>query len=251
MKVACLYYGQPRFTENPYCYESHKKYIFDRYETDIYAHFWWDNEDVNQWDKSHVSSDWEYSTWLQMERCPKDKEDLNRFIQKWKPTVIETETPKEFSNDLMFNKIEKLFNTERFHIKNFHNQLSQLYSIEKAGKLLKNSKKSYDFIITIRSDLNIWDYPDLDKLSSSKFYLSSHSQHFPDLGFIFGQRYTKILNAYTHTMNGFVNLDECWAPVAEAFKFSCYNRYYNQNDLMRIPLPLRLVRGVNCNGPSW
>ena len=30
MKVACLYYGQPRFTENSYCYESHKKYIFDR-----------------------------------------------------------------------------------------------------------------------------------------------------------------------------------------------------------------------------
>jgi hypothetical protein len=251
MKIACLYYGQPRFTANPYCYESHKKFIFDRYDTDIYAHLWWDDENQNQWDRSHVSSDWEYSTWLQMENCPKDRDDLIRFVEKWKPSSLKTENPKEFSNEKLFSEIKNKFDSERFHRKNFHNQLSQLYSIEQVGKLLGDHKSKYDFIITIRTDLNIWDYPNLEDLNPDKFYLSSHSAHFPDLGFIFGQRFTKILNAYTHTMNGLVNLNECWAPVAEAFKFSCYNRYYSQNDLMRIPLPLRLVRGVDCKGPTW
>lgn len=251
MRVACLYYGQPRFTENPYCYESHKKFIFDRYETDIYAHLWWDEDDEKQWDRSHVSSDWEFSTWLQMENCPKDRYDLNRFIEKWKPHHLITEKPKEFSNDEMYSLVAQKFDGERFHKKNFHNQLSQLYSIEQVGKLLEKVGYTYDFIITIRTDINIWDYPDLHELHSNKFYLSSHSPHFPDLGFIFGRRYKKFLNAYTHTMNGLVNLDECWAPVAEAFKYSCYNRYYSQNDLVRIPLPLRLVRGVDCKGPTW
>jgi hypothetical protein len=137
MKVACLYYGQPRFTENLYCYESHKKFIFDRYDTDIYAHLWWDDDDANQWDRSHVSSDWEFSTWLQMEQCPKDRYDLNRFIEKWKPHHLITEKPKEFSNDEMYSLVEKKFDGERFHKKNFHNQLSQLYSIEQVGKLLE------------------------------------------------------------------------------------------------------------------
>ena len=70
----CLYYGQPRFTNNPYCYESHKKFIFDRYDTDVYAHLWWDEDE--DYDRSHVT-DWEFSTWLQMEKCPKDREDLD------------------------------------------------------------------------------------------------------------------------------------------------------------------------------
>ena len=104
MKVACLYYGQPRFTNNPYCHESHKKFIFDRYDTDVYAHLWWDEDE--DYDRSHVT-DWEFSTWLQMEKCPKDREDLARFVDKWNPLKLKTSKPKEFWNESMWSEIEK------------------------------------------------------------------------------------------------------------------------------------------------
>ena len=247
MKVACLYYGQPRFTNNPYCFESHKKFIFDRYDTDVYAHLWWDEDE--DYDRSHVT-DWEFSTWLQMEKCPKDREDLARFVDKWKPLKMKTSKPKEFWNEKMWSELEKRFDTERFHKKNFHNQLSQLYSIQQVSELVEDYNQ-YDFIITIRSDINIWDYPDLNQIPKNKFYLSSHAMPFPDLGFIFAPRFKKVLRTYEHCEKNLVNWDACWAPVAEAFKYSCFKRSYSESDLLRGPLPLRLVRAVDCQGPSW
>lgn len=248
MKVACLYYGQPRFTNNPYCFESHKKFIFDRYDTDIFAHLWWDNEE--DYDRSHVS-DWEFSSWLQMDKCPKDKDDYKRFLDKWNPLALSTSQPRQFENEQMWLEIEKRFDTERFHKKNFHNQLSQLFSIQKVGQLIGDRINDYDFVILIRSDINIWDYPDLNTLPRNKFYLSSHAMPFPDLGFIFPPRFKRILNTYEHCEKNLVNWDLCWAPVAEAFKYSCYKRFYSESDLLRGPLPLRLVRGVDCKGPTW
>ena len=185
-----------------------------------------------------------------MEKCPKDREDLARFVDKWKPLKMKTSKPKEFWNEKMWSELENRFDTERFHKKNFHNQLSQLYSIQQVSELVEDYSQ-YDFIITIRSDINIWDYPDLNSIPKNKFYLSGHAMPFPDLGFIFAPRFKKVLRTYEHCEKNLVNWDVCWAPVAEAFKYSCYKRNYSESDLLRGPLPLRLVRGVDCQGPSW
>ena len=115
-----------------------------------------------------------------MEKCPKDREDWSRFVDKWKPLKLKTSKPKEFWNEKMWSELEKRFDTERFHKKNFHNQLSQLYSIQQVSELVEDYSQ-YDFIITIRSDINIWDYPDLNSIPKNKFYLSSHAMPFPDL----------------------------------------------------------------------
>ena len=87
-------------------FRSHRKYIFDRYDTDVYAHLWWDEDE--DYDRSHVT-DWEFSTWLQMEKCPKDREDLDEFVDKWQPVRMKTSKPKEFWNEKMWSELENRF----------------------------------------------------------------------------------------------------------------------------------------------
>lgn len=239
MKVACLYYGQPRFVHNPYCIESHKKFIFDRYDTDVYAHLWWDKELV----------EWEFSNWGQMDEAPNTPDGLDVFLEKWKPLKYEAEKPIDFHNEKMWNEVQRRFDTNRFTQRKLHHALSQLYSIQKVTEMVDDINK-YDFIITIRSDINIWDYPDLNSLPRNKFYLSGHAK-FPDLGFIFPPRFKRILQSYDHCEKNLVNWDLVDAPVGEYFKYSCFKRNYSESDLLRGPLPLRVVRGVNCKGPTW
>ena len=54
LRVAVFLYGQSRFLDNPYTHSSQKKYIFDRYDTDVFAHQWWSSEE-----KSYGYAKWE------------------------------------------------------------------------------------------------------------------------------------------------------------------------------------------------
>ena len=53
MKVALLFFGQPRFLENSLPFESHKDHIINKYDTDVFCHTWWapDQGDYNTLNK--------------------------------------------------------------------------------------------------------------------------------------------------------------------------------------------------------
>tara|TARA_R100001163_G_C5068190_1_gene208135 strand:+ start:3376 stop:3552 length:177 start_codon:yes stop_codon:yes gene_type:complete len=42
MKIALQFSGQPRFIEDKICYISIKNNILDKYDCDVFCHFWWD-----------------------------------------------------------------------------------------------------------------------------------------------------------------------------------------------------------------
>ena len=69
----------------------------------IYAHFWWNKEWELQDDMN-----WEYSNWVRSKPCPRDRNDLMRFMTKWNPTEIISEPPKRFtrSRSLRISKNE-------------------------------------------------------------------------------------------------------------------------------------------------
>ena len=81
MKVAVLFRGQPRFVKNKVAYDSHKKFIFDNYDTDVFIHTWW-AEDIVEYDTS---------TWANIPVC-KPESDVVEFIKSlYNPKKIEVE----------------------------------------------------------------------------------------------------------------------------------------------------------------
>ena len=42
MKVALLFFGQPRYLDDDRAYNDYKRLILDRYDTDVYIHTWFD-----------------------------------------------------------------------------------------------------------------------------------------------------------------------------------------------------------------
>ena len=53
MKVALLFFGQPRYLDDDRAYNDYKRLILDRYDTDVYIHTWFDEAggkyDVSTW----------------------------------------------------------------------------------------------------------------------------------------------------------------------------------------------------------
>jgi len=53
MKVALALFGQPRFVDNQQIIDTYKQVILDRYDTDVFGHMWWKEED----------GEYDYSSW--------------------------------------------------------------------------------------------------------------------------------------------------------------------------------------------
>ena len=59
MKVALLFYGQPRYVDNEEVYNSYKSNILDKYDTDVFCHTWW----------SETEKEYDYSSWSKISNC--------------------------------------------------------------------------------------------------------------------------------------------------------------------------------------
>ena len=204
MKIALCFFGQPRFLNNPYTYLSHKFWILDKYNTDIYIHTWIDGEE-----KECKYSDWVlYQQSLRNEKyeTPKEYKGIeNDIIKKYKPKKYIFENSKHFSLDEksrnIIKEIEKDFiskygNELKFNYSenNENNVLSQLYSMSKSISLIDSE---YDWIILSRYDNYIWDFPNLYQLDKNNLYLNNtYLYNFQDVLMFGGQKHIEILNCF-------------------------------------------------------
>ena len=160
MKVALCFFGQPRHLNNPYTFLSHKYWIIDRYNADVFCHSW-----ISGGEKKLEYSDWvdkKYHNSIEL----KNSSDI--ILNKYKPKKYLFESPKFFSLDddsknILKEKEKKYLEDWKGEFNwtknNENNTLSQLYSISKSISLLQDEK--YDWIILSRYDNYIYDFPNL------------------------------------------------------------------------------------------
>jgi hypothetical protein len=153
MKLALVFSGQPRFFENT-AYSSIKKHLIDKHECDVYAHFWF-SPDSN--------TKYETALWSGLGELTFPSDTVDRFTKLYKPLNIQYNTPvlnSEIKNTYLRS------NSPR----SAYNVSSKYTSIKLSFKLIENIEK-YDFIVNIRSDLVIFDIPDITAFSTEKIYL--------------------------------------------------------------------------------
>ena len=128
MKVALLFFGQPRCLDDPRPYECYKNLILDRYDTDVYIHTWFDDEggkyDVSSWAELHGAKN-----------CVILPDAIERLQEMYNPKVLVHEKPQTF--ELPPNV--KSWVDERYtgkhpeghwNPKNYSNIMSQLKTIQ-------------------------------------------------------------------------------------------------------------------------
>ena len=229
IRIALLFFGQPRYLDNPAPYAKHKKFFLDKdfYDVDVYCHTWW-GEDTSEYD---------YSSWSKIKSCPVDKNAIDKIETMYSPAKLIHEPPRKFAfkddTQALIDELVKNFKgrsgaslSEFNHHwnknnSNYSNILSQLYSIEQVCKLCQNSKEEYDFIVLSRLDNNIMEFPqDLRELDTDKFYISDLHSRFPDMVYFFGQKF--LPSHYFYSKIDYIVKKyqwDFWEPSNEAFKY--------------------------------
>ena len=200
MKIALCFYGQPRnFLVS---YPQIKENILDKYDTDIFFHCWCDETlskqiyDVSPWRFPNTKMNFQV-----------DIEDLKK---KYNPVSFTIEAPRIFDND--FNWKRRLSNIDMRHynrimneIKSFPNATSQLYSRKSVMELFQNYKNDhsmkYDFVIGMRFDFNLIQFPNLNELDKNyMFFTTKHEAGLFDDNVIIcpPKLFRKLFNVYDH-----------------------------------------------------
>jgi hypothetical protein len=180
LKIALVFSGQPRFVSGP-SYESIKSNLLDKYDCDVYAHFWISNSKGNGFlDNTNPNIN-------------KINKNIDDFKRLYKPIDIQIDTP--IDKDTL---IKPLMNIDAFKFIENNNELyntifkniSRAISQKKAFSLIKNAN-NYDFIISLRTDLFINVILDLNILLKDKIYSPLRNDKFKyiDYANIFASKY--------------------------------------------------------------
>jgi hypothetical protein len=247
MKIAVLYFGQPRFVNNEKCFSTQSNKIFSQGEVDVFAHLW---ENTNE--------GYGFSTWSGMNECPSDITDVKTFVEKWKPIRILSEPSYVISNDNLFKKLHDRLPGGDDRLRNFNNCLSQLYSLEECIKLyetyVEETNVKYDLVIVLRTDICVWDFPILKELDNNYFYFSSlfSANHFADLCYIMGAEYIKGLKVYSYLTNENSDVNsKLHFGNAESIKRLSVLNNFDDSKLRQVPIPVRVVRTLDDIGKQW
>jgi len=242
MKVALLFFGQPRFVDNPEIERVYKSSIIDKYDTDVFCHAWW----------KEGNGEFDYSSWSKINRCPIPPNALELICEKYNPLLLIHNEPTTF--ELPPNA--KAFVDERFtgkhpdgdhwNHKNYSNVMSQLWSIKTVSEIFDAYRKTpevtkqYDWIVLARYDTVLINFPNLEECNPNKFYLPGHHPRFPDTIQFFGPKY---LN---WSKNAFDDIEDVyegiWEPSPEAFKMGSFMRRFSASDLAPCPMDAACIR---------
>lgn len=242
MKVALCFFGQPRLLNNPYSYLSHKYWILDRYDTDIFVHTWISSE----------NKEFDYADQVKIKSKEINGSD-KIILNKYKPKKYIFEPPIKFelshqSKEVIKSKKEEQkikwgkYSDFNFTKNNENNHLSQLYSMSKSIELID---KQYDWVILSRFDNYIISFPNLFNLDNNELYLdnkyydpNSDVNNFSDVIMIGGLEQVKSLNLYDNIDNLIKHI-EIFQP--EEFKRVAYYQKYKDkikhySKILKIPI---------------
>ena len=157
-RVALIFSGQPRCVDG-ISYQSFQKCILDRYDVDVYAHFW---EDVESSKTTGTAS-----------------ANIELFKQLYSPKAIRTdpslkggEYPLEFIQRATPHAISRhnVLTTTDYSACILRNCVSMYESMYRAYELCKASGETYDWILRARTDAVLLRCPALDALNPKYLY---------------------------------------------------------------------------------
>lgn len=168
VKVALLLSGQPRFI-NSLGYKSIKENILNKYNCDVFCHFWW-NPDGGE----YITAPW--STLGKLE-IPKN---VDKDIKKlYHPKKIKWDYP------LNPNNVKKIY-SRSCHLSSSYNLPSMYLSMKQSYLLYKEyidaTEESYDFVIRLRYDAILTNFPDLNNLNNNYLYAPDYSHYHNGIG---------------------------------------------------------------------
>lgn len=163
MKIALCFFGQPRFIHNKHVVNSVYDNILNKYNTDVYCHFWYDKEI-----KNYDTSDWNKNN----NRVFNVYSDSNtKIIEYYEPKKIFYEPPLDFKNIMVESWVDSIKNKPYFSINNLNNLLSHLYSLEMVLNMVDGD---YDYVIMNRYDNLIRKIPNLNEEEKNKVFSTNH-----------------------------------------------------------------------------
>lgn len=228
MNVAILWYGQPRFLDNPKPEDAYNRELFSRYACDSYHHHWW-GRDIKEY---------ETSTWVASSIQP-DPNAVVKIIEKYNPTALLIENPRKFEIPVnVKDYVESHFG--EMNELNMKNIFSHLYSISAVSRLAKDSGINYDWYVLARTDMVLRGVPDLWESDNTKLYLPNNHSNFPDTAVIFGPKFLdwscNMFREAPSFVNGIVE------PTAESFKMQTFLNRHDASDLVPCNLYGEVVR---------
>jgi|688.fasta_scaffold05728_16 hypothetical protein len=237
MKVAILFFGQPRFIENAQVLHTYKNLI-KRYDADVFCHVWWEESGI-----------YETATCSTLNGCRIHKNAIDIIKENYRPKVIDVEQSRKFFMPIQVKQFLDAKFTNRFEHWNERNYgcvLSQLYSIQSVSRLFeqyeKENNQKYDWIFLVRYDGYIHALPRLDhpKLPQDKFYISDHHPNFPDLVFCYSRRFCDwSSNVFDDISSVYHTI---WEPSAEAFKSGSFYKRFTAHDIMPTHMKCDIIR---------
>lgn len=225
MKIALLFFGQPRFLSNKKSYNSHRSFL-SKYDVDIFVHSWWSIE----------PNDYTPSSWSSLSHVPYDRDTIKTIRNLYNPVHAVYEKQKEFDVDeSVINKVEFIKSRQ-----DLNNIKSHLYSIKRVGEVLKEytSSNDYSFIILSRFDNIISGFPNLESLDPGFYKMEDHPG-LADQLFIFSPEYMEFLNVYD-------NYDELNNKggdyILEKLKLIHYETLFPDKPMLKTNINLTLAR---------
>lgn len=155
LRIALQFSGQPRVVEgiNSECIISS---IVKRYQTDVYAHFWWTEQKLE-------TSPW---TGLGAVQIPRANLDAFQRIYSPKSMVVESPLPDAAYPNRTYNRTS--------HPRTKINLFSMYTSMARVQELMEQNMEEfglcYDWIIRARVDAVPLRFPQLEHLNSTFFY---------------------------------------------------------------------------------
>jgi hypothetical protein len=170
MRVAVVLFGQPRDYLKGYNNIIRFIKLQNNCEFDFFYHCWSLNENET----------YKHSPWRNLEKTSLiySKNTIAHLQELYNPISCEIENQSDitFDKSLYINSIA-FNNTPEQNKANVNNTLFQMYSRNKARNLLyeylEKTKKSYDFVLTLRFDISNMPEVNLDSLNTSMVHVSN------------------------------------------------------------------------------
>lgn len=161
MKIALVFSGQPRFIDG-ISYNSIKKIFLDKYDCDVYAHFWFSQD---------ISTSYETAPWSTLGNISFPSDTLDTFNKLYNPVKLSFDEP--LVHDDKYKKYTKSHSHSGYLIHSMYT------SMQKAYKLIDNINQ-YDYIIKIRPDI-IFDISlDLNSIDRNSIH-AIQIRNYPDI----------------------------------------------------------------------
>jgi hypothetical protein len=199
MKIALVFFGQPRFIKHGLSSLSHKFFLRGQHY-DVFGHCWFDS-----------SAEFEVSPWTGIQnKSEMISPNTKAIIEKQFPNSnIVFESPRQFRHPDLQSIItqsdvtkQKKLDAEYQRLKTtpsqmYNNTTSQLYSMHMALNQVRKANLEYDILMLTRWDNFIVTGPKLGHINKKMLTVSNlHNFGFPDLLFIGPQKLIYSLDAY-------------------------------------------------------